>query len=180
MLSVPRRLTVVCTAEPQEPFLTEAFHLFRTLRIFGGTAAESQCVACFVGSVPGRAAERFAELGVLIQIVDRVDDRCPHANKIRMIEPHPDTAYLVALDTDIVVARDFSEHLTGNAFVAKIVDHDPLTEENWRQLFARFGMQSPLARYLTSFHNAETIPYFNSGVLCVPNQATIALREAWF
>ena len=53
----------------------------------------------------------MADLGVTIEVVEPVDPRCPQANKLRMLETTEDCDYLVALDTDVVVARDFSPYI---------------------------------------------------------------------
>src|SRR5215210_6600256 len=102
------RVLVATVAENRPPFIHEAEMLFRTLRRFGGALSRSQCMAYFVGSADPAAVERLADLGVATEVVEPFDERRPQANKIRMLETAKDFDYLVALDTDIVVARDFS------------------------------------------------------------------------
>ena len=72
-----------------------------------------------------------------------------------------DFDFLVCLDTDIIIADDFSLFFDESKVCAKPVDQDPLTIDSWKKLFAYFGLEMPQERYLTSFHMKETIPYFN-------------------
>ncbi len=41
---------------------------------------------------------------------------------------------LVALDCDTVVVGDPAPHIPGSAIGAKPVDHDPLSQGDWRRL----------------------------------------------
>jgi hypothetical protein len=173
------RVLVATVAENRSPFVHEVEFLFRSLRRFGGNVSHASGLVCFVGSADPAAVERLADLGVETEVVEPFDERCSHANKIRMLETAQDFEYLVALDPDIVVARDFSAHIMGAAVAAKPVDDERLTLEQWEELFARFGLALPPARYTASFTMAETIPYFNSGVLVVPREHVQPLAEAW-
>jgi hypothetical protein len=175
----PERVVVACVAEDRQPFELEVEYLFKTLRYFGGALAVSQCIAYFLRSADPGIVERLVDLDVQVKIVKPVDDRCPHANKIRMLDDKEDFDYLVALDTDIVVARDFSSFLKQSAIGAKPVDHDPLTFDQWRSLFEYFGLEFPSSRYRTSFTLSQTIPCFNSGVLLIPRQYVSTLSEIW-
>jgi len=174
------RVLVATVVENRPPFVHEAELLFRTLRRFGGDLSRARCVAHFVGFADPAAVERLANLGVSTEVVEPFDERYPHANKIRMLETAArDFDYLVALDTDIVVARDFSAHVMGASVALKPVDGERLTLKQWESLFARFGLALPLARYTTSNGMDETVPYFNSGVLVIPRDHVQPLAAAW-
>ena len=175
----PERVLVATVAENRELAILEVEYLFRTLHQFGGSLSRARRAAYFVGSVDPTVAQRLAKLEVAIKIVEPVDQRCPHANKIRMLDDTEDFDYLVALDTDVVIAKDFSIHLGGSSIGAKPVDHDPLTLEQWEVLFSYFDVEFPLARYMTSIEMTETVPYFNSGVLLVSKQHVAPLRQSW-
>ncbi len=175
----PGRVLVATVAENREPFASEVVYLYKTLQRFGGHLARAQRVAYFVRSVDSQAAKRLADLNVMIKIVKPVDLRCPHANKIRMLDDAEDFDHLVALDTDIVIARDFSPYLQGSSVAAKPAGRTRLTRKEWKKLFEYFGLKIPLARYTTTATMKETIPYFNSGVILVPNKYVSLLREAW-
>lgn len=175
----PERVLVATVAENREPFTREAVYLFKTLQRFGGYLTRAQCVAYFVGSVDSEVAKRLADLNVMIKIVRPVDLRCPHANKIRMLDDAEDFDHLVALDTDIVITRDFSPYLQGSSVAAKPAGRTRLKRKEWRKLFEYFGLEIPLARYTTTATMKETIPYFNTGVVVVPNKYVSLLREMW-
>ena len=173
------RLLVATVAESREPYRSEAELLFRSLRKLGGRMAGVQAVAYFVGSADADISESLASLDVEIKIVAPVDPRCPHANKLRMLDVAGDYDFLLALDTDIVVAGDFAVEIWGSSIAAKPVDDDPFAIEEWENLFRSFGIELPQARYVTSFALKETVPYFNSGVLLIPRPFVEPLRNLW-
>ncbi len=175
----PERVLIAIVAENREPFTREAMYLFKTLRRFGGQLARAQGIAYFVGSIEPATARRFNELDVTFKIVDPVDGRCPHANKIRMLDETVDYDYLVALDTDIVITRDFSPYIQGSSVAAKPAGQGRLSMDQWTKLFAYFGLELPVTRYLTTAKLRETIPYFNSGVVLLPKHHVPPLRDAW-
>lgn len=171
--------TVSCVAEPSAMMLNEAHLLFKSLRLRGGRAANSDCVLCVVGDLPGEWATRFGQIGVQISIVKPVDERCRHANKISMFRGDILSDVLLALDTDIAVARDFTDRLRTDRVVAKPVDQDPLPMESWARLWRHFGMAVPKRKYRTSFDHQTVIPYFNSGVVAIPTAMAPSLAAAW-
>ena len=141
--------------------------------------SDARCAAKFVGSVDPATARRLQGLGVGVEVVDRVDPRSPHANKIRVLEGAGDVDVLVALDNDIAVAGDFSAYLDGGSVGAKPEDLDPLTPEQWARLYDHFGLAVPPQRYRTTFTWAETVAYFNTGVLCLPGRHVGLLHDTW-
>jgi hypothetical protein len=174
------RVLVTCVAEDRERDRREVYLLFRSLQRFGGRMAHSSQVACFVEHVDARFCQQLTAIGVQTRVVNRLDERCAHANKIRMLmDIDADVDWVVALDTDIAVAGDFSPHLTGPTVRAKPVDYDPLSLEQWLSLFDHFGLEMPPERYVTTFNGSETIAYFNSGVLLVPAGLAARLAGAW-
>jgi hypothetical protein len=173
------RLLVATVAEDRAPYRHEVEVLFSTLRHFGGNLSNARCIAYFVRSAAPALIERLASLDVAVKIVEPVDERYVYANKIRMLDPSEDCDYLLALDNDIVVCRDFSDHISGTALAAKPVDTDPLGLQLWQATFEHFEVEFPLARFATSFTLAETIPYFNSGVVLIPRPHLDQLREQW-
>ena len=137
-------------------------------------------VACFVDHVDPGFGRRLSAIGVRTRVVTRLSRQCPHANKIRMLtDIDANVDWIVALDTDIAVAGDFSAHLTGAAVRAKPVDYDPLSLAQWGELFGYFGLAVPAERYITTCHGTETIAYFNSGVLLVSAGLAQRLAVAW-
>ena len=175
----PERVLVATVAEDREPFASETVYLFRTLDHFGGDLRRARRVAYFVGSAESPAVGRLTELGVTVKVVDPVDARTPYANKLRMLDASEDCDYLVALDTDVVVTRDFSVFLQGASVAAKPAGRIRLTLEQWVRVFDYFGLQLPRARYLTTARLDETIPYFNDGVVFVPKEHVGRLATEW-
>lgn len=173
----PERVVVACVVNDRYP--DEAEYLFQSLGHFGGNLARAKRTAYFVKSASPEVARNLADLHANIKIVQPVSERCPHANKLQMLEDQGDFDYLVALDCDIVVARDFSVHLAGQAIAAVPALMSPLTIGQWRSLFGYFNLELPSTRYLTYCTLTETIPYFNSGVIIVPRNLVNLLREEW-
>jgi len=180
MLQVtPERVVIATVFENRPPYLQEVATLYRTLIAEGGMLAQARKVAYCIGAPDPSLLRGLAALEVSVREVEPVDRRCPHANKLRMLEQPGDVDYLVALDTDIAIAGDFSPWIPGEAIAAKPVDGDPLTLDDWVLLFDHFGLSLPRARYLTHFQVTETIPYFNSGVVIIPGHLIGVLRQTW-
>ncbi len=174
------RVLVACVAEDRERDRREVYLLFRSLQRFGGKMARCRQVACFVGHVEAWFRQQLSAIGVQTRVVDRLDERCPHANKIRMLmDIDSEFDWVVALDTDIAAAGDFSCHLTGTTIRAKPADNDPLSLAQWASLFGHFGLEVPPERHVTTSRGSETIAYFNSGVLLVPGGFAARLAAAW-
>jgi len=177
----PSRILVACQGANREPFRTEMQYLFKTLNHFGGSLSLAQKIACFTEPVDSDLIQSLVGMGVRIKITEELGSKSPHSNKIQMLSlcEEEDFDYLVALDTDIVVAGDFSKFMRNDAIGAKPVDQDPLDLDTWKSLFAHYGLQLPQERYKTSFHFSDTIPYFNSGVILVPKKYVDVLYQKW-
>lgn len=177
----PKRILVICQGPNRYPFVEESEFLFKTLNKFGGSLSESKKIACFSEHVTSEQVKRFSDMGVKTRIIENIDDRCVHASKIQNLSVYKDEDFdfLVSLDTDMVIARDFSIFLDENKVGAKPVDQDPISIDDWKILFEYFELDLPEERYLTSFQMKETIPYFNSGVLLIPQKFVANLYESW-
>lgn len=176
----PRRIIVATTFEDTQSLTMETEILFRTLARYGGQLAGARRIACSVGPPDPFVAEVLEDLGVELRVTERFDERCPHANKLAMLElVDESTDLLLALDTDVAIAGDPLPWLTADAVLAKPVDVETVSVGVWQQLFDTRGVRMPAARYLTAFTAATTIAYFNSGVLGVPAHLCRPLHEAW-
>src|SRR5690606_3701120 len=176
----PRRIIVATTFENAHPYAMETEILFRTLAANGGRLARARRIACSVGEPDPFVAQVLADLDVEVCVVERFDERCPHANKLAMLElADASTDLVLALDTDIAVAADPLSWLTSDAVLAKPVDVETVSTGVWQLLFDTRGVAMPSTRYLTAFTAATTIPYFNSGVLGVPAEHCAQLHAAW-
>jgi hypothetical protein len=172
----PEQLTIACVVD-RLPY--EALYLFQSLEYFGGKCAHANRRAYLIKEMPPDISEAFDRLNVRTKFVDPVLKEHPHTNKIRMLNDDYDTDYLIALDTDIVVARDFSSQITGRAIACAPAVSNPLTLEQWKALFAHFGLDLPKTRYLTFGTLDETLPYFNTGVVIVPSKLRKSVYEGW-
>jgi hypothetical protein len=175
-------VTVATTADSRPPFDEETVVAFESLERFGGALRAARRRAFFIGGVPGPVERRLADLGVEVRVRDVVDERFRFANKLHVFDPREngDCEVLVALDSDVVVAGDFSEHLDAGVVQAKQVDGDGLTFALWQRLFDLFGVRLPAVRFPTSLHpGGWTHAYFNSGVLVVPGAMLEALHGRW-
>jgi hypothetical protein len=173
----PATVTVRTVAECDHDSIVEALALARSLRAFGGSQAAANCEVYFVDRLPDDVAP-FESLDVTLGVVEGLDSRCPHANKLQMLRP-VETDYLLAVDCDVLVAADFSRFLTGEAVASAIDWGDWMVPGGWSELFAAASIPFPHQRVLTSRLRQETIHYANSGVLVVPRRHVETLREAW-
>ncbi len=110
-----------------------------------------------------------------------VEPRFRLANKLAMLDgkADDDTEVLVALDSDIVVAGDFSAYVDPDLVQAKPPDGDLLTIEMWRELFAYFNLSLPAERHPTSLSEGWTHAYFNTGVITIPGSVLRPLHDRW-
>jgi SAM-dependent methyltransferase len=175
----PERVLVATMADKREPYISEVEYLFRSLSQFGGTLAHARRIAYFTESVDRTVIKRLATMDVIVKIVDPVDVIRPHANKIRLLDDAEDFDYLVALDTDTIIVKDFSAYLSDSYIAAKPADWSPLNRDQWKKLFQSCNVDMPALRYLTCFDMVQVPPYFNTGVLLIPKQHVSTLRKAW-
>lgn len=176
------RILIACQFEDNERFVREVEYLFKSIKHFGGDLAFAQFIAYYAGSISSKTVDRLLELGIIYKHTKTTDTRCLRANKIQMLDDSEDFDVLVALDTDIVVVRDFSSYLHdaiyNNVVMAKPADTDHLTLKQWKNLYEYFGVELPLERYKT-IKLTDTIPYFNSGVLIIPKEYISSLYRTW-
>jgi hypothetical protein len=175
----PERVLVATVSEDREPHASEVVYLFKTLQQFGGRLRQARRIAYFLESANFPSTRQLADLGVTVKVVDRVDTRCPFSNKVRMLDESEDFDYLVALDTDVVITRDFSVYIQGSSIAAKPAGRIRLSLSEWKKVFDYFGLEIPQARYLTTSRIDETIPYFNAGVLISPREHLSTFRTEW-
>jgi len=171
------RVTVRTVAEADRDSVVEALALVRSLRAFGGSQAEAPCEVHFVEAVPDDVSA-FEQLGAAIRRVDRLDPRCPHANKLQMLYP-VETDYLLAVDCDVVVAADFSPQLRGEAVASAVDWGDWMVPGGWAKLFDAAAIPLPSQRVLSTRLGQETVHYPNTGVMVVPRQHVEPLRGEW-
>ena len=175
----PASVVVSCVLEQKHPYNSETVMLYRTLDGNGGPLSNARRRAVCVGPLDDETTGQLEALGVEIVFADPIIPEYPHANKIRMFEAREGDELIVAVDTDVTVAGDFSGWLDPNAAACKPVDQTPLSEATWRRVFNYFGLELPTARYMTHFNADLVVPYFNTGVVVMPARYTADLREVW-
>jgi hypothetical protein len=161
--------------------LTQAIRLLRSIRWFGGAFAGVRVVVCGVGALEPRARETLEALGAEIRTVARFHPANPTGNRHSLItemlrEPEE---LLFLLDCDTIVVRDPLPFLGVDAFQAKIAPTPTVSDEVFERLFAHFGLKKPPRSHIAPFDNAETIPYFNAGVLAIPKELLRVLAPSW-
>ncbi|MCB0879557.1 MAG: class I SAM-dependent methyltransferase [Thermoleophilia bacterium] len=179
MLIDPDRIVVSTVFENRPPYTAEVEILYRTLAANGGALARARRIACCVGPVDPFVAGVLADLDVEVREVEPFDERCPHANKLAMLQLADEGELVLALDTDVAIAGDPTPWLSPTAIQAKIADGPPFLAEHWPALFDARGVAIPQARYLTDHEYNEIPPYFNSGVLAVPSELCGILHAEW-
>jgi hypothetical protein len=134
-----------------------------------------------VDSVFADAEDRLRDLRVEVRVVPEVEPRFRFANKLAMFdgEAREETDLLVALDSDIVVAGDFSGYLEPAVVQAKQPDGDLLTLELWRRIFECFDLGLPPERYPTHLRPHWTHAYFSTGVVLAPAAVLRPLHDRW-
>jgi len=159
----------------------ETEYLFKTLLEFGDDLGNAKKIACFTEEPDSSIKEILNKLQVQIRLIDPIDNRQSFGNKIRILEEaiKEDVDVIVMLDTDVVIARDFSQFLGTQKIMIKPEDSDPFTLSDWQELFDLFKLQLPPERFQTSCSGQETIPYFNGGVMIIPKLHASELLEQW-
>lgn len=177
----PLRILVACQGPAREPFTSETERLFKSLNIWGGKLAKSQKIAFFTEHVDIDLKNSLERLGVKVRIIENNQNKFVHTNKIQILKFVQEENFdlLISLDTDIVIAGDFSDVIDGSGIGAKPDDIDPLDSKMWKNIFNHFGVTFPAEKCQTTFTMTNTIPYFNSGVLLIPQPYVGKLYDLW-
>lgn len=180
-LAAPR-VVASCVAENRPDFARKVENLLLSRRFAGGTLARAPFVVNVVDEVDQPFADRIEELGAEVRVVPRLAlDGFGLANKLRMLElsQERDFDLLLAIDCDVVLTGDPVELLPRSAVGAAPADRNPLTQPEWRRLFAGLGIADQGRPLHATVTGRRLPPYFNSGVLCVPHALSAALLERW-
>ena len=177
------KILIGCTVKEKnlEYANLETEYLFRTIDKFGDNLNAAKKIACFTEKPDSLLKEILENMQVQIRITDELDNSYPEANALLILEEgiKEDVDIIVMLDTDIVIAKDFSELLSTTKILIKPEDSDPFTLEEWKKLFDYFEIPFPKERFYTSCSGQKTIPYFNGGVIIIPKFFATELLEQW-
>lgn len=176
-----RGIVFACVAENSAPWFEKVRNLAISVRHSGGPYAASPVCALFVDAVDDAFAAALGRYDVDVEVVQRVDARRPHANKLRMLElaERRDFGHLVALDCDCIVAGDLSPYLSAAAVGLKPTDVDVLPPAQWRELARLLGVDLPPRSLTACVSGAAMYPQWNSGVVVAPRELCRPLLEAW-
>lgn len=180
----PQRVLVICKVSSayQEFSNLEVEYLFRTLIKFGDRLSNCKKLAYFNdGAIDQNISKKLTDLGVGVRYIKPLDDDTYPFYKTSLLDAVEieDFDILIMLDSDIVVADDFSDQIEKDFIKAKPVDTDPFSLDQWKELFNYFNLELPKERYYTSVRHDTTIPYFNAGVLFIPKKYMQTLNEKW-
>jgi hypothetical protein len=172
---------VACVAENQASWCTKVENLAISLREFGGRLSSAPMVASFVGQVQEPFARRLARFDVEVRTVARSDFGPPQTNKIAMLDLHAshDFDVLLALDCDVVVTGDVLDALDPDRVRATPEHASALGPSQWEILYRALGRSVPAGRIRMLHSGALSVPYYSSGVLCIPARDCRELREVW-
>jgi len=176
------RILIACQTTGQSKFVSEVITLFKSTKIFGGKLAQAQKIVYFTDNIDNDIKLELKQLGVKIRIIESIDHEDPHTNKIQPLKfanDEEDFDFLITLDTDMVIGRDFSEYLDEDKIGIPIEDDDRLSLKDWKELFEYFQISFPKERFYTYFTGIQTIPYFNSAVLLIPKKFLAKLYNDW-
>ena len=174
------KIVIICQGSANEQFTKETEYLFRSINEYGGKLANAEKIACFSEPVSDETILSLEKIGVKTKLIESIDTRCIHANKIQTLKLFEEEFdVLIVLDTDIIVLNDFSNLIDEEKIRAVQDDVDPLGLDNWKTLFEHFGLKMPNERFNSYLNWEKTIPYFNTGVLFIPQTYVTELYEKW-
>ncbi|HZQ82602.1 MAG TPA: hypothetical protein VFB25_11565 [Gaiellaceae bacterium] len=175
----PARVRIAVTLESTPVHTRDVISLFTSLEELGGRLAHAQKAAYMIEPCRSDLVSVLEGIGVEVVPSPVFDERCRYANKLAMFDPSRDYDYLVALDTDMVIGRDFSPFILGEAVAARVAGTPHLALDEWRTLFDHVGLPFPQARMLAQRAWEETIPYYATGHVILPHAAVAPLVAAW-
>ena len=170
-----------CVAENRPDWCEKVFNLALSVRTFGGRLAQERFVANFVGGVRPEFKSKLAALDVETLAVEPYAAKVPTANKLRILDlgREADVDVLLALDCDMLVTGDVSQHLMVDSVRAVPESRDPFGPEQWRLIFESFAMEEPPQVCVMTGSGRSTYPFYKSGVLSIPTEYCSPLVRHW-
>lgn len=179
-MSAPR-LLLSCLSEDRPEFHARVELLVGSARRLGGSLSASPIVVNMLASADPSFVRRLEALDAEVRVVERLGGPTAHANKLRMlaVEDRDDFDVLLAVDCDIAVAGDPAALVSTEAIGVVPADMDPLSERQWRRLFAGLALDCQERSLRANITARPLYPYFNSGVVAVPRELCAGLHAAW-
>jgi hypothetical protein len=175
------RWLIGCVADNNWRFLDQSLALVRSLRWFGGAAAGCDFIVCVVDSAKPSYVRELSRYGAEVRIVPRYNREYPVTNKLRFLQQRDLARYdhILLLDCDTLVVRDPLSALKGDRLQAKMVPRRSVPHDLFEKIFRIFDVPIPPMEYQYSVSNELSIPYFNTGVVCLRKEHLSELVPAW-
>jgi SAM-dependent methyltransferase len=175
------RWLIGCVADNNWRFLDQSLALVRSLRWFGGAAAESDFRVCVVDSAKPAYVREMSRYGAEVRVVPTYNREYPVTNKLRFLQ-QPDLSrydHILLIDCDTLIVQNPLTALTGNRLQAKMVPRRSIPHELFEKIFRVFELPIPERNFEYSVSKELSIPYFNTGVVCLHKAQLPNLVPAW-
>src|SRR6266404_3584539 len=175
------RWLIGCVADNNWRFLDQSLALVRSLRWFGGAAADCDFRVCVVDSAKPAYIREMSRYGAQVRIVPTYNRDYPVTNKLRFLQQSDLSGYdhILLLDCDTLVVQNPLTPLTSDHLQAKMVPRRSVPHELFEKLFRLFNLPIPERNYEYSVSKELSIPYFNTGVVCLHKRQLSKLVTAW-
>jgi len=177
------KILIGCTVKEKnlEYANLETDYLFRTLNEFGGKLSDTKKIAVFTENPERLLKNSLDNQEVEIRVVKSLNKNYQYENALLVLQEgiKENADLIVMLDSDVVIAKDFSSFLSDSKILIKPEDRDPFTLDEWKELFNLFDVPFPKERVYTSCFRQETIPYFCIGVVIIPKKYASDLLNEW-
>jgi len=176
-----------CVVDVPDQFRYQAARLLLSLRWNGGRVAGAPFFLLSTAPLTGDAGDFFTRHGAITRQCRPFDEVNPGnahipSNKLRLFEI-PELEFfdrVVLIDCDTIIVRDPTEHLRADGISAKLADIPTISDEQLHMVLEILGIERrPKPRYRYELAEAETIGYFNSGLLVIPRAWIKPLTNRW-
>ena len=176
-----------CVVDNLNKFRYQAARLLLSLRWNGGRLANAPFYVVTTVVMPKTVCDFFQRHGAIIHICQPFDETNPDnahipPNKLRLFEV-PDLEqhdYVVLVDCDTIIVRDPIDYLMVEGVGAKLADLPTVKDDQLLNVLDLLGIdRKPSAKYRYELVEAETIGYFNAGVISFSRQWLKPFTERW-
>lgn len=175
------RWLIGCVADNNWRFLDQSLALVRSLRWFGGAAANCDFIVCVVDSAKPAYIREMSRYGAEVRIVPTYNRDYPVTNKLRFLQQSDLSRYdhILLVDCDTLVVQNPLTALNGDRLQAKMVPRRSIPHQLFEKIFRLFDVPLPERNYEYSVSKELSIPYFNTGVVCLHKAQLSNLVPAW-
>jgi ubiquinone/menaquinone biosynthesis C-methylase UbiE len=175
------RWLIGCVADNNWRFLDQSLALVRSLRWFGGAAAETDFRVCVIDSAKPAYIREMSRYGAEVRVVPTYNREFPVTNKLRFLQQSDLSRYdhILLIDCDTLVVQNPLTALTSDRLQAKMVPRRSIPHELFEKIFRLFDLPLPERKYEYSVSKELSIPYFNTGVVCLHKAQLTNLVPAW-